>query len=123
MLAPLLHAAAVARECMSEFVRWLDARDFAGAIGILKGAGALAAADQPEGDATCGASTAQVSARLMKRRAARVHDHAVGGADRGSTTAGWPTARARTLRRWSPRRRRRRRASSSPDARRRPRTR
>ena len=34
---------------MSELVRWLDARDFTGAIGALKGAGANAAADQLEG--------------------------------------------------------------------------
>jgi type IV secretory pathway TraG/TraD family ATPase VirD4 len=49
MLAPLLHAAAIAQESMSELVRWLDARDFTGAIGVLKGAGASAAADQLEG--------------------------------------------------------------------------
>ncbi len=49
MLAPLLHAAAIAQESMSELVRWLDARDFTGAIGVLKGAGAAAAADQLEG--------------------------------------------------------------------------
>ncbi len=49
MLAPLLHAAAIAGESMSELVRWLDARDFTGAIGHLKGAGASAAADQLEG--------------------------------------------------------------------------
>ena len=49
MLAPLLHAAAISGECMSELVRWLDARDFTGAIGVLKGAGASAAADQLEG--------------------------------------------------------------------------
>jgi type IV secretion system protein VirD4 len=49
MLAPLLHAAAIAGESMSELVRWLDARDFTGAIGVLKGAGAAAAADQLEG--------------------------------------------------------------------------
>jgi type IV secretion system protein VirD4 len=49
MLAPLLHAAAIAGESMSELVRWLDARDFTGAIGVLKSAGASAAADQLEG--------------------------------------------------------------------------
>ena len=49
MLAPLLHAAAISGECMSELVRWLDARDFTGAIGVLKGVGASAAADQLEG--------------------------------------------------------------------------
>jgi type IV secretion system protein VirD4 len=49
MLAPLLHAAAIAGESMSELVRWLDARDFTGAIDYLKGAGASAAADQLEG--------------------------------------------------------------------------
>jgi type IV secretory pathway TraG/TraD family ATPase VirD4 len=49
MLAPLLHAAAIAGEGMSELVRWLDARDFADAISCLKGAGASAAADQLEG--------------------------------------------------------------------------
>ena len=49
MLAPLLHAAAIAGEGMSELVRWLDARDFTDAIACLKGAGASAAADQLEG--------------------------------------------------------------------------
>jgi type IV secretion system protein VirD4 len=49
MLAPLLHAAAIAGESMSELVRWLDARDFTDAIACLKGAGASAAADQLEG--------------------------------------------------------------------------
>ncbi|MGO9791587.1 MAG: type IV secretory system conjugative DNA transfer family protein [Solirubrobacteraceae bacterium] len=49
MLAPLLHAAAIAGERMSELVRWLDARDFTDAIACLKGAGASAAADQLEG--------------------------------------------------------------------------
>jgi type IV secretion system protein VirD4 len=49
MLAPLLHAAATAGENMSELVRWLDARDFSGAITVLKGTGAAAAADQLEG--------------------------------------------------------------------------
>jgi len=49
MLAPLLHAAAIAGASMSELVRWLDARDFSDAISCLKGAGASAAADQLEG--------------------------------------------------------------------------
>ena len=49
MLAPLLHAAAIAGESMSELVRSLDARDFTGPIGVLKRAGAAAAADQLEG--------------------------------------------------------------------------
>jgi type IV secretion system protein VirD4 len=49
MLAPLLHAAALAGVDMSELVRWLDARDFTGAIIALKASGAAAAADQLEG--------------------------------------------------------------------------
>jgi type IV secretory pathway TraG/TraD family ATPase VirD4 len=49
MLAPLLHAAALAEEGMSELVRWLDARDFSDAVSCLKEAGASAAADQLEG--------------------------------------------------------------------------
>jgi type IV secretion system protein VirD4 len=49
MLAPLLHAAAIAAASMSELVRWLDARDFTDAISCLKAAGASAAADQLEG--------------------------------------------------------------------------
>ena len=49
MLAPLLHAAAIAGESMSELVRWLDARDFTGAISVLESAGAHPAADQLEG--------------------------------------------------------------------------
>ncbi len=49
MLAPLLHAAAISRQSMSELVRWLDARDFTDAIACLKTAGASAAADQLEG--------------------------------------------------------------------------
>ncbi len=49
MLAPLLHAAAISGESMSELVRWLDARDFTDAISYLKGTGASAAADQLEG--------------------------------------------------------------------------
>ena len=49
LIAPLLHAAVIAKESMSELVRWLDARDFTGAITTLKAAGAHAAADQLEG--------------------------------------------------------------------------
>jgi type IV secretory pathway TraG/TraD family ATPase VirD4 len=49
MLAPLLHAAAISGQSMSELVRWLDARDFTDAIACLKAAGASAAADQLEG--------------------------------------------------------------------------
>lgn len=49
MLAPLLHAAALGGQSMSELVRWLDARDFTDAINCLKAAGAAAAADQLEG--------------------------------------------------------------------------
>jgi type IV secretion system protein VirD4 len=49
MLAPLLHAAALAGAGMSELVRWLDARHFTDAIAVLKAAGASAAADQLEG--------------------------------------------------------------------------
>jgi type IV secretory pathway TraG/TraD family ATPase VirD4 len=49
MLAPLLHAAALAGECMDELVRWLDARDFQNAVAVLQGSGATAAADQLEG--------------------------------------------------------------------------
>ena len=49
MLAPLLHAAALARVPIGELIRWLDARDFAAAVGILKAADAHAAADQLEG--------------------------------------------------------------------------
>ena len=49
MLAPLLHAAAISAQSMSELVRWLDARDFTDAIACLKAAGASAAADQLEG--------------------------------------------------------------------------
>jgi type IV secretory pathway TraG/TraD family ATPase VirD4 len=49
MLAPLLHAAAITGQSMSELVRWLDARDFTDAIACLKAAGASAAADQLEG--------------------------------------------------------------------------
>ena len=39
MLAPLLHAAAIAGESMSELVRWLDARDFTDAISVPEGRG------------------------------------------------------------------------------------
>lgn len=49
MLAPLLHAAALARTQIGELVGWLDARDFGDALAILKGSGAQAAADQLEG--------------------------------------------------------------------------
>jgi type IV secretory pathway TraG/TraD family ATPase VirD4 len=49
MLAPLLHAAALAAVGMAEVVRWLDARDFSDPLNILKNAGAGAAADQLEG--------------------------------------------------------------------------
>ena len=49
MLAPLLHACALAGSDMRELVRWLDARDFAEATARLKSAGASAAADQLEG--------------------------------------------------------------------------
>jgi type IV secretion system protein VirD4 len=49
MLAPLLHAAAISRQGMSELVRWLDARDFTDAIAILESTGASAAADQLQG--------------------------------------------------------------------------
>ncbi|GEM_PF-1385383 len=49
MLAPLLHAAALAGEGMDELVRWLDARDFQSAVSALQSAGAAAAAEQLEG--------------------------------------------------------------------------
>lgn len=49
MLAPLLHAAAISGQGMSEVVRWLDARDFTDAIASLNSVGASAAADQLEG--------------------------------------------------------------------------
>jgi type IV secretion system protein VirD4 len=49
MLAPLLHAAAISDQGISELVRWLDARDFTDAIAVLNGTGASAAADQLEG--------------------------------------------------------------------------
>jgi len=41
--------AALAREGMGELVRWLDARDFASAVGVLQRSGAAAAADQLQG--------------------------------------------------------------------------
>jgi type IV secretion system protein VirD4 len=49
LLAPLLHAATLAGEGMSELVRWLDARDFQVAVSVLQSVGASAAADQLEG--------------------------------------------------------------------------
>ncbi|HEX4836949.1 MAG TPA: type IV secretory system conjugative DNA transfer family protein [Solirubrobacteraceae bacterium] len=49
MLAPLLHAAALADVGMGEVVRWLDSRDLKHAVSVLKRAGASAAADQLEG--------------------------------------------------------------------------
>ena len=49
MLAPLLHAASLCGQNMSELVRWLDARHFIDAIAVLKRSGAWAAADQLEG--------------------------------------------------------------------------
>jgi type IV secretion system protein VirD4 len=49
MLAPLLHAAALAGAGMGELVRWLDARDFQEAVAVLQGAGAASAAEQLEG--------------------------------------------------------------------------
>ncbi len=49
MLGPLLHAAAIAGESMSELIRWLDTRDFTDAISVLKDAGASAAANQLQG--------------------------------------------------------------------------
>ncbi|MGO9488146.1 MAG: type IV secretory system conjugative DNA transfer family protein [Solirubrobacteraceae bacterium] len=49
MLAPLLHGAASSGRSISELVRWLDARDFTDAVGVLKDSGAFAAADQLEG--------------------------------------------------------------------------
>ena len=49
MLAPLLHAAALAGVGMAEVVRWLDARDFNDPLSTLKGTDAGAAADQLEG--------------------------------------------------------------------------
>jgi type IV secretory pathway TraG/TraD family ATPase VirD4 len=49
MLAALLHAAALAGQCMSEVIRWLDARSFERPIEILQASGAAAAALQLEG--------------------------------------------------------------------------
>lgn len=49
MLAPLLHAAALRGAGMAELVRWLDTRQFADAVRVLRSAGAIAAADQLEG--------------------------------------------------------------------------
>jgi type IV secretion system protein VirD4 len=49
LLAPLLHAAAISKQTMSELVRWLDARDFAQAITVLQDSGVSPAADQLEG--------------------------------------------------------------------------
>jgi type IV secretion system protein VirD4 len=49
MLAPLLHAAALAAAPMGELIRWLDSRDFQVPVAVLKDAGAATAADQLEG--------------------------------------------------------------------------
>jgi type IV secretory pathway TraG/TraD family ATPase VirD4 len=49
MLAPLLHAAAVAGSDMGELVRWLDAREYTHAVSILTDAGAPAATEQLKG--------------------------------------------------------------------------
>jgi len=49
MLAPLLHAAALARLQITDVVRWLDARDLTDAIKILEGHDASAASDQLKG--------------------------------------------------------------------------
>ncbi|MHB1835498.1 MAG: type IV secretory system conjugative DNA transfer family protein [Solirubrobacteraceae bacterium] len=49
MLAPLLHAAALAGANMSELVRWLDARDFEIAVSVLQAHGVAPAADQLQG--------------------------------------------------------------------------
>jgi type IV secretory pathway TraG/TraD family ATPase VirD4 len=49
MLAPLLHATAIAKESMNELLRWLDARDFTDAVRVLEDAGASAAANQLQG--------------------------------------------------------------------------
>jgi type IV secretory pathway TraG/TraD family ATPase VirD4 len=49
MLAPLLHACALAGSDMADLVRWLDARRFSDATALLKGTGASAAADQLDG--------------------------------------------------------------------------
>jgi type IV secretion system protein VirD4 len=49
MLAPLLHAAAIAGEKITDVVSWLDARDFTEPIATLKSSGGGAAAEQLEG--------------------------------------------------------------------------
>ena len=49
MLAPLLHAAALARTDMTRLLWWLDVRDFSDPIALLKQHGAQAATDQLEG--------------------------------------------------------------------------
>jgi type IV secretion system protein VirD4 len=46
MLAPLLHAGALAAVGMDELIRWLDARNFEDAVCILEAAGASSAAEQ-----------------------------------------------------------------------------
>jgi type IV secretion system protein VirD4 len=46
MLAPLLHAGALAGADMDEILRWLDSRDFSGPVGVLQAAGAEPAAEQ-----------------------------------------------------------------------------
>ena len=46
MLAPLLHAGALAGTGMSEILRWLDSRDFSNPAGVLQAAGAKPAAEQ-----------------------------------------------------------------------------
>jgi type IV secretion system protein VirD4 len=49
LLAPLLHAAAIAERDIAELIRWLDARDFSEPIETLTTAGAPATADQLDG--------------------------------------------------------------------------
>ncbi len=49
MLAPLLHAAALAGASIATLLSWLDQRDFTDALTVLKSSGAGAAADQLEG--------------------------------------------------------------------------
>lgn len=46
MLAPMLHAGALAGVDMNELIRWLDARDFQDPARVLEAAGAAAAAEQ-----------------------------------------------------------------------------
>lgn len=46
MLAPLLHAGALAGAGMDEILRWLDSRDFSNPAGVLQAAGAKPAAEQ-----------------------------------------------------------------------------